>query len=233
MQDSYLKSLEEENKLLRSQLTFDAATGLYNLRSSAGKTDLESRIEFASRFENPPSIVFTYIDLDGLHPANKLYGSDGADRILYYFAQALKNCSRLSDFAFREGNSGDEFGIVFFDFDIEGIENKIRELDKEFLLQLDGIRSDERFTNSRETPDKIISFSSGITKVKLFKSSVGSRSYTDYENIFGINGTRQRAEEMCSKAKKEGKNRFVSDLNNETKIIREGFNPPERTQFDN
>ncbi|MBU1132730.1 hypothetical protein KKG08_00460 [Patescibacteria group bacterium] len=90
MKDSYTKSLEEEIRILRSQMAFDSNTGLYNLRNNQGKMILESRLDFASRSDNLPELVFLFIDFDGLHPANKLYGSVNADTLLLTFASALR-----------------------------------------------------------------------------------------------------------------------------------------------
>lgn len=234
MTDAYTKSLEEEVKILRFQLTFDSQTGLYNLRNNAGKSDLQSRLEFASRFDNPPEVTFLFMDFDGLHPANKLYGSDAADLLLNTFAQVLKKSSRSSDFAFREGNSGDEFGIVLFDFPVDKTKKKLQEIDKNFVEYLEELERKPEFSSKSEKPKDIVSFSAGVSKITALKmKDDGGRSYFEYESVFGEGGVRERAENMCVESKKAGRNRFMSDTITNPTVIRKDFSPPKRTQFDN
>ncbi|MBU1132748.1 MAG: diguanylate cyclase [Patescibacteria group bacterium] len=234
MKDSYTKSLEEEIRILRSQMAFDSNTGLYNLRNNQGKMILESRLDFTARFSNPPEVTFLFMDFDGLHPANKLYGSENADVLLLKFADALRNSSRSSDFVFREGSSGDEYGIVFFDYSVNNIEKKLHEIDKNFIKYLEELEDKPEFSSATEKPKDIVSFSAGALKISVFEKKDNSeRKYFEYEPIFGETGVRERAENMCNECKKAGRNRFMSDTTPEPTIIRKDFTPPERTQFDN
>ena len=124
--------------------------------------------------------------------------------------------------------------LYFFDFSIKDIQEKIGKVDKEFVKSLKELESGSKFESAKELPKDIVSFSAGATKLNVFKKEDNSeRKYFEYDQVFGEGGARERAEKMCEKAKKAGKNRFVSDGLETPTIIRKGFTPPERTQYDN
>jgi GGDEF domain-containing protein len=218
---------------LKSELLYEPLTGLYNLMSSAGASELRKRLELASRLGDPPRVVFNSFDIDGLKPANTLYGKRNANALLGVFGEVLEECSRAADFPFREGSSGDEFGIVFIGLDMKKIPEKLRGISDKFVKRLEEFDDDPRFSNAVELPKNVMSFSAGICEVSggLVVGAEDDRGHFEYEDIFAENGVQQRAEEMYELAKDKGGNRYVMEGMTEPVVIREGFVPPKREAF--
>lgn len=85
----------------------DALTGLPNRRYLSER--LQQAMAQADRSHT--KLAICTIDLDGFKPINDRYGHDTGDKVLFEFADRLRNSLRAEDTVARWG--GDEFSILF------------------------------------------------------------------------------------------------------------------------
>jgi diguanylate cyclase (GGDEF)-like protein len=100
---SKLKSALEKEKELASQ---DSLTGLSNRRAFFEIADAE--LKRARRYGRP--LTLAYLDLDKFKEVNDQQGHQEGDRLLKAMADALRNCTRVTDAVARIG--GDEFVVL-------------------------------------------------------------------------------------------------------------------------
>jgi diguanylate cyclase (GGDEF)-like protein len=93
-------------KLLRSFMTRDSLTGLFN--HSVTKEYLELNVERALR--SGENVCFAMIDLDHFKGVNDRYGHPAGDRVLVAMASLLRQRLRKSDVIGRLG--GEEFAVI-------------------------------------------------------------------------------------------------------------------------
>jgi two-component system cell cycle response regulator len=160
----------------------DSLTGLYNRRYM--ETHLETLIEKASHTERPLALVM--IDIDHFKPINDTYGHDAGDEVLRQFAGRLQASVRGIDLACRYG--GEEFVVVMPDADL----SVARAVGERLRRNI----SAEPFPVSK-----------GAKKLDV-TISVGIAMRRDGD---GADTILKRADEALYQAKRDGRNRVVSD----------------------
>lgn len=140
----------------RSTEAIDPTTGLYDLTSSKAREVFHSAMEHMERDEDN-NAFFLYFDIDGLKPANTLFGHAGGDELLSAFGAAFHETFRSAevdssgkfpegrdiDITFREGKKGDEFGGVLFNITKEQVTERMKLLSDNFEKELFEILEDE------------------------------------------------------------------------------------------
>ncbi len=104
-QKKYEQSLETINKLLETQATTDALTGIYN-RVKFDRT-LITEISKAERYSSPLSVII--FDIDHFKRVNDTYGHSAGDNVLKRLAKLVGANIRETDVFARWG--GEEFVI--------------------------------------------------------------------------------------------------------------------------
>ncbi|MFH1349990.1 MAG: GGDEF domain-containing protein [Pseudomonadota bacterium] len=84
----------------------DGLTNLYNSRHFYDK--LEEEIDRATRYAHPLSILM--LDIDSFKKFNDKYGHLEGDKVLVWTGEAIKECLRRTDSAYRYG--GEEFTVI-------------------------------------------------------------------------------------------------------------------------
>jgi len=97
----------------------DSLTGLANRASLL--EHLGRALTAARRDKHPLGLI--YIDLDKFKEVNDGLGHSGGDRLLQFFAAALKASVRRTDLVARIG--GDEFAIIMPDLSVEGAAGRV------------------------------------------------------------------------------------------------------------
>lgn len=143
----------ERMKIIRSLMTRDAMTGLFN--HSAIKERLDSDIAHASRHGN--EICFAMIDVDRFKNVNDNYGHPTGDRVLITLARFLRQRLRKSDIIGRYG--GEEFAVILPDCTQETAVQLLDQLRESFAAIRFPVGSDT-FSSS---------FSCGIASLSNFK----------------------------------------------------------------
>ena len=92
----------------------DVLTGLMNRRAFEGR--LAEAMANTGRHREP--LAFVMLDLDHFKQVNDTFGHGGGDRVLLYFARALRRAVRAGDQAFRYG--GEEFALLLPRCDAQG-----------------------------------------------------------------------------------------------------------------
>jgi len=105
-QKKYLQSLETINKLLETQATTDALTGIYN-RIKLNKS-LTTEIARAERYNSLLSLII--FDIDHFKKVNDTYGHTAGDNVLKRLAKLVETNIRETDIFARWG--GEEFVIL-------------------------------------------------------------------------------------------------------------------------
>jgi diguanylate cyclase (GGDEF)-like protein len=100
------EALRESEERYRSLSQTDALTGLYNSRYLHER--LPGELERASRYGRPLSLLI--LDCDNFKRVNDNFGHLEGDKVLQNLAQAIRQCLRRSDSAFRHG--GEEFAVL-------------------------------------------------------------------------------------------------------------------------
>jgi two-component system cell cycle response regulator len=160
----------------------DALTGLYNRRYM--ETHLETLIEKAFQSQRPLGLVM--VDIDHFKPINDTYGHDAGDEVLRQFASRVQASVRGIDLACRYG--GEEFVIVMPDADLSvarAVGERLR----------------------RHIAAEPFSVSKGAKKLDV-TISVGIAMRHDGDNADTV---LKRADEALYRAKRDGRNRVVSD----------------------
>ncbi|BCJ91130.1 PleD family two-component system response regulator [Terrihabitans soli] len=160
----------------------DSLTGLYNRRYM--ETHLETLIEKASQTERPLALVL--IDIDHFKPINDTYGHDAGDEVLRQFSTRLQSSVRGIDLACRYG--GEEFVVVMPDADLSVARAVGERLRRNIAA--------EQFPVSK-----------GVKKIDV-TISVGIAMRREGDAADTI---LKRADEALYQAKRDGRNRVVSD----------------------
>ena len=132
----YMLQTELSNLALKDELT-----GLYNRRGFLALA--ERQLKLARRAGR--SLLFFFIDVDGLKEINDVFGHGEGDATLKCTAEALETTFRDSDFIARFG--GDEFGVLAIEASGQS-EAIIRERLTEFLNSASCQESDYKFSVS-------------------------------------------------------------------------------------
>lgn len=134
--DISLREQKEAREELYRMASFDDLTQLPNRRFM--EVELSARLAEAERMKRPVAVVF--IDLDNFKLINDTLGHHYGDKLLSAVAEAFKTEVRRYDLLSRFG--GDEFVLLFFDFDEverihEVLQRLIGKLDQGFMLDGD------------------------------------------------------------------------------------------------
>lgn len=100
----------------------DFLTGIYNRKML--ETYLDKKISASTEEQTFSAIM---LDLDNFKYINDTYGHNAGDETLRNFAELLKSCLRLNDFAARYG--GDEFCIVLETSDAASLQRIVDRID--------------------------------------------------------------------------------------------------------
>jgi len=157
---------------------YDRPTGVYNHGYFRRFLELEIKKSNTQRY--PVSLL--KIDIDDFRMHNDALGHEAGDCILKDLAQILKNITRGVDVVSRYGEN--EFAVVLPYADKEGCIRVARRIEQAILMH--------DFFQGRPTPMKMLTCSIGAAAFPADAS-------TEDELI-------QRAEEMLSLAKRQGKN---------------------------
>jgi two-component system cell cycle response regulator len=171
--------LELRRKAAEADAARDALTGLYNRRHF--ESLFQSELAYAKRHGVP--LALAILDIDHFKSLNDVFGHQEGDRVLTYFAEALRENLRGEDHAFRIG--GEEFALLLRGSDAAGatlVVGRLRDAFKKTPLRL-GQETDYR-----------ISFSSGVISAEPDAS---------------IEDMVRRADQALYSAKRTGRNRTV------------------------
>jgi diguanylate cyclase (GGDEF)-like protein len=171
--------LDARRKHAEADAARDALTGLYNRRHF--ESLFQSELAYAKRHEVP--LALAILDIDHFKSLNDVFGHQEGDRVLSYFAEALRENLRGEDHAFRIG--GEEFALLLRGTDAAGataMVGRLRDAFKKVPLRL-----------GKETEYRI-SFSSGV---------ISADADATIEEMV------RRADEALYAAKRTGRNRTV------------------------
>ncbi len=98
--------LRSENRRLRSIVSVDPMTGLYNYRFFVSA--LQQEMEKTRRTGNPTSLIM--IDVDFFKNINDTYGHIVGDSVLRFVANNIRKSVRTTDIVCRYG--GEEFAVI-------------------------------------------------------------------------------------------------------------------------
>lgn len=101
-----VEALKLSEERYRSLSQTDSLTGLFNSRHMHELLPVE--VDRASRYGRPLALMA--LDCDNFKSINDTHGHLGGDRVLQTLAQAIGQCVRRSDYAFRYG--GEEFVVL-------------------------------------------------------------------------------------------------------------------------
>jgi two-component system, cell cycle response regulator len=160
----------------------DALTGLYNRRYM--ETHLETLVEKAFQSQRPLGLIM--IDIDHFKPINDTYGHDAGDEVLREFASRVQASVRGIDLACRYG--GEEFVVVMPDADLS-------------IARAVG----ERLRRNIASEPFLVSKGKKKLDVTI---SVGIAMRHDGETADAV---LKRADEALYRAKRDGRNRVVSE----------------------
>ncbi|WP_205743367.1 diguanylate cyclase [Geobacter sp. FeAm09] len=149
---SSVTALAGRMKAIRSSMTTDAMTGLFN--HTATKKHLDRAIEEAlSRQE---TLCFAMIDLDHFKEINDQYGRAAGDRVLMALARLLRQRLRTCDVVGRTG--GEEFAVILPDCGIMDAGHLLEQILESFAAI--GFPVGEEYFNS--------TFSCGVASLDKF-----------------------------------------------------------------
>jgi two-component system cell cycle response regulator len=160
----------------------DSLTGLYNRRYM--ETHLETLIEKAFQTERPLALVM--IDIDHFKPINDTYGHDAGDEVLRQFAARVQSSVRGIDLACRYG--GEEFVVVMPDADMS-------------IARAVG----ERLRRNIAAEPFLVSKGANKLDVTISVGIAMRREGDAADTVL------KRADEALYQAKRDGRNRVVSD----------------------
>jgi diguanylate cyclase (GGDEF)-like protein len=169
---------ESEHRYYELSIT-DSLTGLYNSRHFFGQ--IQQEMERAHRYQRPLSLLL--LDVDNFKGFNDTYGHLEGDLVLSGLAQAIRNCIRQADSAYRYG--GEEFVVI------------LPETDREEALYVA-----ERLRNSFEQMTFRPLGNGGVNMT----ISIGVSRFQAGDNAKGFI---RRADEGTYAAKRLGKNRVM------------------------
>ena len=128
----------ERLRLLRSLMTRDSMTGLYNHSTT---TELINKT-LIQAYRDSSKHAMAMIDIDHFKQVNDTHGHLAGDQVIITLARLLKSRLRLSDIIGRYG--GEEFVVLFKSIDAEKASALIDSLRKDFS-QVDFHAGDVRF----------------------------------------------------------------------------------------
>jgi len=161
----------------------DALTGLYNRRYMESHAD--SLVERAAARGKPLSVLM--VDIDHFKAINDTYGHNAGDDVLREFSDRLRSCIRGIDLACRHG--GEEFVVVMPDTDL-GVANKVAERIRRRI-------AGEPFPIERGSRSVEVTISVGLA------GRIGPQDSCAL--------IMKRADSALYRAKRNGRNRVVSD----------------------
>jgi len=167
------KELRQREEEIRALSMTDPLTGLYNRRGFFTLAD--QQLKMARRAKQ--SLLFIYMDLDGMKTINDFWGHHKGDEALVETAQILRKVFRDSDIIARLG--GDEFVTLALD----ASEDHSTIISDRLKQQLD-------IHNSRQGRDYNISISVGM-------------AYNDDDNNISIDELLARADTLMYEQKKD------------------------------
>ncbi len=160
--------------------TTDGLTGLMNRRAFDGR--LAEGMANTTRHREPLALVV--LDLDHFKRVNDTFGHGAGDRVLLYFARALRRAVRVGDQAFRYG--GEEFVLLLPKCDAEGALRVVTRVQRDL----------------RERP---VSLGEGRAEVVRFSAGISS---AEAKNEFRVEELLARADAALYKAKDGGRDRI-------------------------
>lgn len=175
---------------LRSQVTQDFLTGLYNPRHL--NFSLSQEIERTLRSRHPTTLIM--VDIDHFKNVNDTYGHSAGDIVLKQVAKILPQCVRKLDVCCRYG--GEEFAII---------------LPSTHLLV--GAQVAERIRQQIE--DSVIQLTEGDIKVT---ASFGVNSF-QYNSQFTQEEFMKSVDAQLYRAKKMGRNTVCSTPQEESSTL--------------
>ena len=176
------RDLRRRLRFAEEHATTDGLTGLMNRRCLEQR--LEEAAAHATRHREALSLVM--LDIDHFKKLNDTYGHDGGDRVLLYFARALRRTVRVADHAFRYG--GEEFALLLPKCDVEGAVRAVTRVQKELGERPVAIGGGQ----------ELVRFSAGI-------------STANERNGFRVDDLLGRADAALYEAKRAGRNRIVPE----------------------
>ena len=183
-----VEQLRKEVVELRTQVTHDYLTGLFNLRHLLFA--LEQEFERTSRSRQPTSLIM--LDIDHFKKVNDTHGHVVGDIALKHIAGLLGSCVRKLDICCRYG--GEEFCIIL-----------------PSTHHLVGVQVAERI---RQNIEQAVIQANDV-ELKLTASfGVGTFLYSTNENPTAFI---ERVDKQLYKAKRAGRNAVVSTSEDQTK----------------
>ena len=177
-----ITTLQDKNRVLQEQSSRDPLTGTYNRRIFKERLVIE--LERFHRYKSPFSII--YFDVDYFKKVNDTYGHDAGDKALKGIAASTGSILRKVDMLARYG--GEEFVVLLYETDIEQsvrVAEKLRTLIEQAEFEYRG----------QIVP---VTISLGVTSAR--------------ENDESGDAILARADSYLYRAKNEGRNRVISDL---------------------
>ncbi|MEW6663883.1 MAG: diguanylate cyclase [Thermodesulfobacteriota bacterium] len=176
------EALRESEERYRRLSIVDDLTGLFNKRRL--NFQLNAEIARTQRYGRPLSLLM--IDIDDFKSINDTYGHSRGDQVLSGLAQMVRQNIRDTDSAFRFG--GEELVVLLPETSIEA-----------------AVGVAERLRQSSAS----LAFRGDSSETIVATLSIGVCQYAPGENQDALVA---RADRLMYQAKKEGKNRVVSDV---------------------
>jgi diguanylate cyclase (GGDEF)-like protein len=174
------RTLRTRLHLAEEHATRDALTGVMNRRGFEGR--LAEAMANVTRHHEPLALVM--IDLDHFKRINDVYGHVGGDRVLLYFARALRRAVRVGDQAFRYG--GEEFALLLPKCEADGALGVVTRV-------------------QRDLRDRPISIVDDATEVVRFSAGIAT---AESKNDYQVQGLVTLADAALYKAKDGGRDRI-------------------------
>ncbi len=175
------REVQTRLRFAEEHATTDGLTGLMNRRAFDGR--LAEALANAGRHREPLALVM--LDLDHFKRINDTFGHAAGDRVLLYFARALRRTLRVGDQPFRYG--GEEFAVLLPRCDAEG-----------------ALRVAERV--QRDLRERPLSLVEGTPHVVRFSAGIAA---AEAANGFRVDTLVARADAALYAAKERGRDRVV------------------------
>jgi len=182
---SSLEDMDQENRIIRTQMIRDVLTGLYNRHHMNDCLAKEvERCQGRSR-----KLAVLMLDLDDFKRFNDTFGHLEGDKVLARFGRHLRESLRDYDMAFRYG--GEEFLVMLPDTDAAGamlVAERIRKGFRELVFEVPAsqFRDGERVSMT---------------------VSIGLAEYDDGKGVLEL---LEKADQALYQAKHQGKDRIVA-----------------------
>ncbi|MCE5250878.1 GGDEF domain-containing protein [bacterium] len=183
--ETIITSITEKNQVLEEQSRIDPLTEIFNRRVFEDRIDME--LERFQRYKQPFTLIF--FDVDHFKNINDTCGHDAGDKVLKTIAMRVREILRKPDVFARYG--GEEFVIILPETDLT-----------QGKIVADKLRYEIENTVFEYEDHRVpVTISIGVT---------GARD-TDRQHSAIIH----RADSLLYTAKREGRNRVVSDIDTE------------------